>query len=176
MSPMVRRPPEMELALLGFLLQGPQHGYQIHQKVSDPSGLGLIWKIKQSQLYALLTKLEEDGYVTSTFQSQGKHPPRRIFELTLVGRKTFFEWLTSPVSAPRLIRQIFFAKFYFLQNENTAEIQTLIQRQCAICENWIMDIQARLEESKDKSFSQHMYRYRLGQIKSFQQWLNSWEF
>ena len=60
MSPMVRRPPGIELVLLGFLREGPMHGYQIFQMFSEPNSLKLVWELKQSQLYALLTKLELD--------------------------------------------------------------------------------------------------------------------
>ncbi len=51
----------MEYILLGFVAQGPIHGYDLHKKIGEPQGIGLIWRIKQSQLYALLDKLEKDG-------------------------------------------------------------------------------------------------------------------
>lgn len=174
MSPMVRRPPGMELALLGFLLQEPQHGYQLHQMISDPTGLGLIWNLKQSQLYALLSKLEEDEYVVSTLQNQDPHPPRRVFELTESGRKIFFDWLTSPVAAPRLIRQDFFAKMYFAKKENKDVAQKLIEAQRAICQHWVEDFKSKLTGSEQMSFSWKMYQYRLGQVQALQTWLDSY--
>jgi len=172
---MVRRPPGMELALLGFLLQGSQHGYQLHQMISDPAGLGLIWHLKQSQLYALLSKLEGDGYVASALQNQDPHPPRRVFELTELGRRVFFDWLTSPVTAPRLIRQDFFAKLYFAQKEDIDTMQKLIEIQRAICKGWIHEFKTKLAASKQISFSKAMYQYRLGQVQALQDWLDSYE-
>lgn len=175
MNPMVRRPPGMELALLGFLLQEPQHGYQLHQMISDPTGLGLIWNLKQSQLYALLSKLEEDEYVVSTLQNQDPHPPRRVFELTEAGRKIFFDWLTSPVSAPRLVRQDFFAKMYFAKKENKGAAQKLIEAQRVVCRHWVEDFKLKLAGSEQMSFSWKMYQYRLGQVQALQTWLDSYE-
>ena len=58
MSPMVSRPLSIELSLFGFLRAGPLHGYQIHQKLSEATRLGLIWRLKQSRLYSLLDKLD----------------------------------------------------------------------------------------------------------------------
>jgi DNA-binding PadR family transcriptional regulator len=171
---MVRNPPGMELALLGFLQQGPQHGYRIHQMISDPAGLGLIWHLKQSQLYALLTKLEGDGYVTSTLQNQEPHPPRRVFELTALGHKVFFDWLTSPVAVPHLIRQEFLAKLYFVR-ENKDMARQLIQTQRVICQNWMNEIKKRLTASEPMSYGWIMYKYRLGQIEALQHWLDSFE-
>lgn len=174
MSPMVRNPPGMELALLGFLQQGSQHGYRIHQMISDPAGLGLIWHLKQSQLYALLTKLEGDGYLTSTLQNQEPHPPRRVFELTALGHKVFFDWLTSPVAVPRLIRQEFLAKLYFVR-ENKDMVQQLIQTQRVICQNWLTEIKKQLTASEPMSYRRVMYQYRLGQIEALRHWLDSFE-
>ncbi|MFN8381811.1 MAG: PadR family transcriptional regulator [Anaerolineales bacterium] len=171
---MVRRPPDIEFALLGFLLQGPQHGYQIHQMVSDPSGLGLIWHLKQSHLYAMLNQLESDGYVTSVFQNQDPHPPRRVFELTETGNRVFFDWLTSPVMAPRLIRQHFFAKLYFAQKEDANIAIKLIELQKSICQTWINEFKEKLTTSKKTSFYWSMYKYRLGQVQALQDWLDSY--
>lgn len=175
MCPMVRRPPGMELALLGFLLQGPQHGYQLHQLISDPAGLGLIWSLKQSQLYALLSKLELDGCVSSTLHNQEPHPPRKVFALTESGRKIFYDWLTSPVLAPRLVRQEFFAKLYFARRENKDVVQKLIEGQRDVCRNWVEDFKLKLANGRHASFGRVMYQYRLGQVQALQNWLDLYE-
>ena len=49
----------IEHALLGFVYVRPGHGYEIYQQLADANGLWQVWRLKQSQLYALLTKLEE---------------------------------------------------------------------------------------------------------------------
>ena len=152
MCPMIRRPPGMELALLGFLQNGPQHGYQIHQLVSHPDGLGLIWNLKQSQLYALFDKLEAGGYVSSVMQSQEPYPPRRVFTLTGDGRKAYRNWLTSPVTVPRMVRQEFLAKLYFLREAEKDIATALIERQRAVCQQWLDDFKRQSEKGKPGSF------------------------
>jgi PadR family transcriptional regulator, regulatory protein AphA len=172
MSPMVRRPPSMELALLGFLVPGPQHGYQIHQMVSDPAGLGPIWRLKQSQLYALLTKLEKDGYTWGILEPQDvARPPRRMYHLTRKGQIAFKDWLHSPVSAPRLMRQEFMAKLYFLRREGVEEIHALIDAQSAVCQRWLEAFHA--EQVDVSSFSWVIYQYRMGQIQAALDWLEA---
>ena len=79
MCPMTRLPLTIELALLGFLHQRPMYGYEIHQCMSDPAGLGQVWNIKQSQLYALMGKLEAEGWLYSELQVQGTRPARKVF-------------------------------------------------------------------------------------------------
>jgi len=168
MSPMVRRPRGIEIALLGFLQEGPQHGYQIHQMFLLPGGLGLVWKLKQSQLYALLTKLEKDGYVSSTLQNQEPHPPRRVYELTPSGRKLYLEWLSSPVAMPRQIRQEFLAKLYFLQEDRDSR-KLLIERQQETCKDWLAQFDKQTNQSG--SFGWITSQYRLKHIESILAWL-----
>jgi hypothetical protein len=82
MSPMTKLPLAMEHALLGFLARRPMHAYEMHQTLMESRELGLIWHLKQSQLYALLTRLEDAGYVTTVTEPQGTRPPRKISRLT----------------------------------------------------------------------------------------------
>src|SRR5262245_50407367 len=65
--PMVKQPLTIEHALLGFVRQRPMHGYEIHQRLLASAELGMVWSIKQSLLYAHLTRLEEEGLLTSQF-------------------------------------------------------------------------------------------------------------
>ncbi|MCX6081355.1 MAG: PadR family transcriptional regulator [Chloroflexi bacterium] len=172
MSPMVRRSPGIELALLGFLRQGPQHGYQIHQLVSDPDGLGPIWSLKQSQLYALLAKLEKDGYIWGEVEAQeAARPPRRMFQLTQSGQAAYQVWLKTPVSVPRLVRQEFIAKYYFARREGESQARILIDSQRAICREWLEMMKAGKKDQA--SFSWLIQQYRIGQIEAALTWLES---
>ena len=126
MSPNVRHSLSIELALLGFLRQGPLHGYQIHQQLSGPSGLSQVWRLKQSQLYALLARLDEAGYISGTLQAQESRPARRVYSLTPLGEAIYLEWVRSPVSVPRQIRQEFLTKLYFARREGVQAYAELV--------------------------------------------------
>ncbi len=171
MSPMIRRPPGMELALLGFLHQGPAHGYQLHQLVSDPDGLGPIWRLKQSQLYALLMKLEEDGYIRGEIEAQDPaRPPRKKYHLTKKGQVAYHNWLQSPVNAHHLMRQEFLAKIFFARQEGQKQSRILIDAQRAACQKWLESISA--EAVEPSSFKWSLRQYRIGQIKADLAWLD----
>ena len=172
MSPMIRRPPGIEISLLGFLRDGPEHGYQIHQMVSDPAGLGLIWNLKQSQSYSLLAKLEKDGYVSSVIQNQDPHPPSRVYRLTATGRKVYLEWLTSPVAVPRLIRQEFLAKLYLLKGERES-IRLLVDRQTVICKRWQAGFIQQSARFEPGSFGWLTFQYRINHNASIMAWLEN---
>ena len=172
MCPMMRRPPGMEMALLGFLWEKPQHGYQLHRLVSDPLGLGAVWNIKQSQLYALLTKLEKDGLVEGKLEFQEEaRPPRRTYRLTRSGRAAYQSWLKKPVQMPRFMRQEFMAKYYFANQEGKARAAELIRSQKAVCLKWLEKL--NFPDKKLSAFNQNIYRYRSGQIQATLAWLVS---
>src|SRR6476619_4669912 len=97
----------MEYALLGFFRQKPRHGYELYQEFADPLGLWQVWRLKQSQFYALLAKLEAAGYLSATLYPQEARPPRKIFHLTPTGETLFLTWVTSPVTHARQIRMEF---------------------------------------------------------------------
>jgi len=50
----------------GIPLATSMHGYEIYQQLRAATGLGLVWRIKRSQLYALLAEIEARGYVAAT--------------------------------------------------------------------------------------------------------------
>jgi PadR family transcriptional regulator, regulatory protein AphA len=174
MSPMTRRSPGIELAILGFLLQGPQHGYQLHQMILDPLGLGKIWYIKQSQLYALLSKLEKDGYISAeVIFTEDARPPRRMVQLTASGKAVFDTWVRTPVNALRLMRQEFMAKYYFAVQEGAQVPQTLLNAQRDTCQQWLKKME--LENTEPLSFQWQVRQYRQGQIKAALDWLDNCE-
>lgn len=90
---MSRSPLTIEYALLGFLYQQSRHGYEIYHQLLAGDSLELVWRLKQSQLYALLTKLEQQGYITARLEPQDVRPPRKMLQLTAAGQEAFLSWL-----------------------------------------------------------------------------------
>src|ERR671912_463234 len=95
--PMTRQPPTTEHILLGYLAERPMHGYELHQRLDDPAALGTVWRVKQAQLYALLGKLEAEGWVSVTPEAREGKAARKIFHLTEAGEAAPERWGRSPV-------------------------------------------------------------------------------
>ncbi len=163
----------LDFVLLGMLAQQPRHGYDLHKELSSLEGLGLVWHIKQAQLYALLDKLEIQGHLTSVPVTSISHPPRKEYHLTTSGLKVFKAWMLSPVEHGREIRQDFLAKFYFarLYGEETA-------RQVIEAQRKVLDeIQARMETEGNalptsQYYEKQVYQFRKKQIQAFIDWLD----
>jgi DNA-binding PadR family transcriptional regulator len=170
---MLRLPFTIEYALLGFLRHGPLHGYEIHRQLSDPAGLGLVWRLKQSQLYALLAKLEDAGYVTAAVEPQAARPPRKVFELTRSGREAFLDWVHSPVLHGREVRLHFLTKLFFAQREGREVAARLIEGQRAVCRGWLAVHQASDDGLRNpQPYMWIVRQFRVAQIEAILGWLD----
>lgn len=163
-----------EIALLGFLRRGPAHGYAIHQELSDPAGLGLVWTIKLSHLYALLGKLEDAGYLTSTTEPQDTRPPRKLFTLTAAGERVFLNWLERPVQSGRSLRLDFLVKLYFARREAPGTAARLVAAQRDECQRWLAGEKALIDadESAGRQYARLVHQFRQGQIAAMIAWLD----
>ena len=172
MSPLLRQPLTVEHALLGFLNERPMHGYEIHQRLVGLAGLGLAWQVKQSHLYAMLDKLEGDGYIAGKQQAQDMRPPRRVFRLTAAGRRAFRDWLNRPVSHGREIRLEFMAKLFFVQAEGPMVVRELIERQRQECQVWRGKLLEQVNAVERGSFEWLVFQFRVGQVEAMLTWLD----
>jgi PadR family transcriptional regulator, regulatory protein AphA len=171
MSPMLKQPLSLELALLGFLWEEPQHAYEIHRHLQEHRALGLVWRMKQSQCYALLGRLEEAGYLVSTTEPQGNRPPRKLLALTPAGRAAFQHWLGEPVTHGRDFRQEFLAKLYFVHQGADAELLTqLLARQRTATSRVLNELQAQAA-TVDEPFDTLVLAFRIRQTSSILAWL-----
>jgi len=163
-----------ELALLGFLRQEPMHGYAIHQQLSDPSGLGPVWQIKLSLLYAMLGKLDDAGAISAVAEAQENKPPRKVFHLTEKGEKAYLDWMQRPVENGRSLRLEFLLKLYFARQEGADFVAQLLAAQNEQCHIWMADVQKIINEEKagDRQYSCLVHQFRLGQIQAMINWLD----
>jgi PadR family transcriptional regulator AphA len=164
----------LDYVLLGMLSQQPRHGYELHKDLSTLEGLGLVWRIKQAQLYALLDKLEQLGALKSRTVTSASHPPRKEYHLTMNGLKTFEAWMLSPVEHGREVRQDFLAKFYFARSYGEETARRVIEAQRLVLEG----IRTRIEYedealSPTQTYEKQVYLFRKKQIQAFIDWLDA---
>ena len=163
----------IEYALLGFLYRQPMHGYEIHQQLLAGDGLGLVWRLKQSQLYALLAKLEQAGYISATLEPQDARPPRKVLQLTVAGREAFLDWLRSPVPQGRQMRMEFMAKLHSARQIEPATAAVLIDGQRDICSDWLASLRDEADAlSAERRFEWLVYQFRIGQVEAMVNWLD----
>jgi PadR family transcriptional regulator, regulatory protein AphA len=161
-------------ALLGLLLSGPSHGYDLARQFTAGSALGDVIHLSPSHLYALLGRLERDGMIAGEQQDAGNHPRRRVYHLTPAGEQAVQRWIDGPVSHPREMRIDFPLKLYIARGFGTERVAELIDRQRAVFQAYI----ARLERDAnpsvmddDAAFLNLMRIGRIGRAQAALDWL-----
>ncbi len=172
--PRQQSPLSIEYVLLGFIDQHPIHGYDLYKKITQFDAISLVWYIKQSQLYALLDRLEEEGLIVSSMIQGDSHPNRKEYSLTSVGKQTFYAWRRSPVEHSREIRLELLAKIYFALQSSPDELLDLFEAQKEKCFEWLHESENSLMQLTDSQvYEQIVFQYRIAQIQATIQWLEA---
>jgi PadR family transcriptional regulator AphA len=164
----MRTIPSTQYALLGSLMNGNRHGYEI-MRFLDHSLLP-TWHVSTSQLYALLKRLEQDGLVVSTIQAQNSRPSKRIFALTPEGKRYFLEWLRSPSSRVRDLRIEFLAKLFFFHHLSLKGANQLIEQQIEVL-NAFQEKVHHAHEAEIDSYLKLAYSFKLATVNAMRDWL-----
>ncbi|SRR5712692_3522612 len=163
-----------EYAILGLLEGRPMHGYEMFQQFQVGT-LHQIVHLEMSQMYAFLKKLERLEYIQAQLEPQGARPPRKVFQLSTLGRETFLHWLTEPVERPRDIRLLFLIKLYFVQHLLPKQSASLIDQQVVACLKFLEHLEAQHPtdgETSDVTFFDHVVlRSRIYQTRALLDWL-----
>jgi PadR family transcriptional regulator AphA len=155
-----------DYAVLGFLLDGPAHGYDLQQRLHD--GLGPVWRVAWSQLYSVLHSLEERRWIRALTNEASCGPPRHTYTMTARGRRAFFEWAAAPVARLRDLRIEFLAKLYFLRQHRPEELEPLLERQADALQQAIAELGAA---EGDPWLASIAVAFRQRQTKSALAWM-----
>lgn len=174
----------IEHVILGFLREQPLHGYDVYRRLVAPGALGSVWPLKQSQFYALVTRLEAEGYLSVIPEPRGDRPPRKLLQLTPAGAAAFAGWLHAPLAynagapcsdEPADEReQAFLARLYFARQAGAAAVEPLLAAQRR-------QLRARLHALRrdaQATGAPHSYpwlvsRWQIGQAEAMLDWLDS---
>lgn len=160
-----------EFALLGFLIAGQSHGYDLHQKFT--AELGHIWHLSQSQAYAILKRLENRGDISAQVMEQEKLPARQMLKITSQGRKRFFEWLELGIGTnARSIRLEFLTRLYFTQLHRPENISQIYKAQFEKIASNIEELETLIEHLPPEQIFNHLsLDLRLQQMRLIQTWM-----
>ena len=159
--------PASEYALLGVLMNGPIHGYQILRSLKG--GLGSTWHIPASQLYAQLKRLEGRGLVRAEMEHRDDRPSRRVFELTDLGGRAFRTWALSPCEHIRDLRIEFLAKLFFIKNLSL-DGSSLIKAQTEVLEQAIKRMKGSIGHDEDP-YERLTAEFKLATAEAWIHWL-----
>ncbi len=160
-----------QYAVLGSLMEGELHGYELRRRLA--SALGPIWHIATSQLYSVLHRLEEEDFLSVRLEQPENRPPRKVYAVTTQGEEAFLDWATAPVRYLRNARVELLAKLYFLRRLAPERIATLIKAEVATLERLHDRLSRRGSlATEDEALGRLALRFRMGQVESAIRWLS----
>lgn len=173
LSPDARAPSALspEPVILGLLAGRPAHGYDLHQSLVR--NLGHLWRVSQSQVYNILTRLERQGLIRGTVSQQTRRPARTVFRLTAHGQRRFERWMASAGGASaRSIRIDFLSRLYFARQRGPTAVETTIDRQVQATAHGLAQIEERLHAlPADQTFNRLGLALRVRQLTTILAWL-----
>jgi DNA-binding PadR family transcriptional regulator len=89
-----------DLAVLGLLMEQPRHGYQIEQVIQERNMRDWT-EIGFSSIYAILRRLQRQGYLRAQLQApEGRGPARKVYRITRSGRAAWKRATLEALSWP----------------------------------------------------------------------------
>ncbi len=154
---------------LGFLVERPAHAYELRERLRQ--GLGSLWRVATSQLYAVLHRLETEGLVESAMM-EGRGAARLVYTLTEQGEAAFWRWAETPVAHPRDLRGEFLAKVYFLRRLAPERLPALLAGEIR-CLGRLRDRLADAQRvlTDDPEVGHLAASFRLSQVEAALAWL-----
>jgi DNA-binding PadR family transcriptional regulator len=163
-----------EYPLLGFLYFQPLHGYDLHKRLNGT--LGEVWALPQNQVYNILKRLEQQGYIQQVSGEEGSHTPnKQVFTLTTSGKARFETWLMTPTpGSARALRMEFISRLFFATQISEDLYSRLIQEQYQEIYQSVERLKKRLEECPaEQVFNRMGIDLRLRQLKATLEWLET---
>jgi len=164
------RGPAVEFAVLGCLVEAPVHGYELRERLAK--GVGSFWRIASSQLYQVLHRLNDEGWIERVATAGSGRQARAVYRVTDKGRSAFWRWATSPVRHPRQVRMEFLAKIYFLRRLAPNRVPRLLEDQALVLRVLSRRLAARPRlELDDEAVGELAVSYRRTQVEGMIHWL-----
>ncbi len=87
---------ELDLMVLGALVLGPAHGYELKKRITDMFG-SIYPNLSNSVIYPRLSQFQKDGCINCKVESQISAPNRKVYWLTESGLKRVKELTATPI-------------------------------------------------------------------------------
>ena len=84
----------LDHALLVSLLEKPSSGYELARRFDR--SIGYFWHATHQQIYKVLARMEEAGWVAARVEAGESAPDRKLFSVSAGGRAELGRWLAEP--------------------------------------------------------------------------------
>lgn len=158
-----------EPALLGFLQEGPLHGYDLHRQLT--AQLGPLWHLGMSQMYAVLKDYKARGWIKTVVEPQAGRPARQMLRLTPQGKRAFDAWMAQTARGLREFRVDFFARLYFARAAGRPALRAFLAQQITATRR---ECETLARATDTVEFADTVRSFRLAQLRAILEWLEAY--
>ena len=87
---------EIDIIILGIMMDGPMHGYQLKQYLQGDYFKHFV-NISIGSLYTRLSTFEAEGLIEGKREMQDKVPDKKVYCITDAGKKRLAELVATPI-------------------------------------------------------------------------------
>ncbi|MAS34054.1 MAG: hypothetical protein CL610_08605 [Anaerolineaceae bacterium] len=157
--------------ILGLLAIQARHGYELLECFRHSSQLGRVWNLSNSQIYAVLKRLEQNGFITGQQVISENAPPRIEYVLTKAGEAQLEQWLhiEHPSPSIRHIRVEFLSRLYIAQQLGIS-VNPIIERQQATCAEHYAHLRQEHQHA-EPGINQMALELHIAQVEAVLTWI-----
>ena len=161
--------------ILGLLIVRARHGYELLDCFRDPTQLGEVWQLSTSQVYAVLKRLEAQGFTEGRDVPVADAPTRTEYQLTGEGETHLQAWLDelSPSASIHRVRVEFLSRLYIARLIDVPTVP-IVERQKAVCLKKRKEVWDCLEKA-EPGIGRLTLELIIGQLDVILQWLDRCE-
>lgn len=142
----------LKLLILGLLMEGERHPYEIQQQVKT-RGIDCYVKYAKGSLYYAINQLEKGGMIEVTqVIRESNRPDKTMYRITKKGEAEFQELLLQEMRKPMQLTNPIYAALTFASHGDLAKMGEAlatnieeVQRQAALLESILEQQRARLD-------------------------------
>ncbi|WP_054955847.1 PadR family transcriptional regulator [Paenibacillus dakarensis] len=82
----------LSYGLLGLLARRESSGYELMLRIQP------FWQAKHSQIYPLLSQMEDKQFLSARWVEQSDKPDKKIYAITEAGLQKLKEWMHMPIA------------------------------------------------------------------------------
>jgi DNA-binding PadR family transcriptional regulator len=167
--------PSPDNVILGLLAIHPCHGYQLLDYFHDPQGLGRVWQMSTSQLYVVLKRLQQQGFITGHAVESPDAPTRTEYHLTEAGQDSLMIWLheRQPSASVRYIRVEFLSRLHLARMLGVSTLP-IVSAQKAVCQLQLKLLYAQ-RETAAPGIGFWALEFMIAQLEAVLQWIDRCE-
>jgi DNA-binding PadR family transcriptional regulator len=139
-----------ELVVMGFLLDRPMHGYQIHREVKVHR-MDSWAKISPPMIYKTLAMLEKHEMIAARVEREGKMPERRVYHLTERGKAHLAKLVEKSLLDKNITYDLSNLGYFFIFALEKEKALECLEKKKVLLERTLNSLKRRLRDFRGKT-------------------------